>query len=211
VFVIDFIRKQLRAVAHSFARLLNRLGGGKIRPNHVTLFGLLMHLPVAILIAYDAFVGAAVLLFVFGMFDAVDGELARLQQQVSSAGMVLDASTDRIKEALVYSGVAYWITLGPHPTWAFLAVAASGAALTTSYIKAKGEVAYAVSRRSRDHQTVNRHFKESLAPFEIRMGIIIIGLLTSFLMVAICVNLVLSLLSIPVLLRSVLRQLKDVA
>ena len=162
---------------------LHTVSGGRISPNIITSFGFAMHLPIAYLVATGVNVIAAVLLVVFGLFDALDGELARLQGKASSAGMVLDASTDRMKEVLLYTGAAYALASSAHPKHAVWAVAACGASLCVSYVKAKGETAVRDSKLTPNQ--INRLFADGLMRFEIRMLVLVIGLLTNQLIYAV--------------------------
>jgi len=187
---LDTVRDAVRKIMRGLARSLNSLTGGKLSPNTVTIVGLLMHIPIALLIADQSYIWAAVLLVVFGLFDTLDGELARLQGKASSAGMLLDASTDRIKEVLLYMGAAYALVATGKPYFAVWAVAACGASLCVSYIKAKGETAIA-SHKLSAHQ-VNHLFKDGLLRFEIRMFILIIGLLVNQLAVVLVIITLLS-------------------
>lgn len=143
-----------------------------------------MHIPIALLIAFGYFIPAAILLIVFGLFDALDGELARLQKRASQQGMLLDASTDRMKEVLLYTGAAYVLALGDQPEFAAVAVLACGASLCVSYIKAKGEVAI-VSKKTIPYHELNRLFSDGLARFEVRMAILVVGLLCNQLLIAV--------------------------
>jgi CDP-diacylglycerol--glycerol-3-phosphate 3-phosphatidyltransferase len=175
--IIDFIRTIIRKGMRRIARGLNRMTDGKLNPNTVTIVGCAMHIPIAILIGlrhYDLL--AAALLLVFGLFDTLDGELARLQERSSARGMLLDASTDRFKEMLLYTGIAYALALSSHPAYAALAAAACGASISVSYVKAKGEAAVASSQNI-PHATLNKLFKDGLLTFELRMFLLIFGLL----------------------------------
>lgn len=183
--LLDACRKAVRSFMGGIAKTLNRLSGGKLTPNSVTITGFLMHLPIAWLIATDNLVLAAILLVIFGLFDTLDGELARLQKRASSAGMLLDASTDRMKEVMLYTGVAYAISVGDKPSMTAWAVAACGASLCVSYIKAKGETAFKDSKLSANE--INRLFQDGLLRFEVRMFLLIIGLLTDQLIPAVMV------------------------
>lgn len=176
---LDACRNYVRTFMRMLARALNRLSGGRITPNGVTIFAMLAHVPVAWLIATDHYVWAAVGLLVFGLMDALDGELARLQKRASNLGMLLDATTDRIKETMLYSGVAYSLANSAHPSLAFWAVAACGMSLTVSYVKAKGEVA--VSGSTLTPNEINRLFQDGLLRFEVRMFLLIVGLLGNWL------------------------------
>lgn len=176
------IRNSVRRVAH----WVNHLSHGKITPNQVTIVGLLAHIPIAWLIATGNNVWAAILLIIFGLFDTLDGELARLQKRTSAQGMFLDASTDRMKEVLIYSGAAYALAASAHPMAAVWAVGACGASLCVSYVKAKGEAAIA-TQKNFDPAALNRVFKDGFFTFEVRMAAIILGVLLNQLLIAVVV------------------------
>lgn len=182
---IERVRQAVRGLMRRIARWLNVVSSGSISPDAVTLAGFAMHVPIALLIATRHNWWAAGLLVVFGLFDALDGELARLQKRAGERGMLLDASTDRMKEVLLYSGAAYALALGKHPAMAAWAAAACGASLCVSYVKAKGEAAVAARAQKILHDKLNRMFKDGLLTFEIRMAVLILGLLADQLALAV--------------------------
>lgn len=167
------------------AGLLNAVTGGKLHPNTVTIIGFAMHAPIAVLIAYGHNLWAAGLLIIFGLFDTLDGELARLQKRSSEQGMLLDAATDRLKEVLLYSGAGYALALSAHPASAAWAAAACGASISVSYVKAKGEAAVAASRKELSHHELNHLFAGGFLSFEVRMTILVLGLLLNQLVFAV--------------------------
>jgi len=151
----------------------------------VTLFGLAMHIPVAYLIAMESNYWAAALLVFFGLFDILDGALATVQGKTSVRGMLLDASTDRMKEVFLYMAAAYVLALGEHPASAAWAVAACGASLCVSYVKAKGEAAVATGGKAIPHTVLNRMFADGLLTFELRMAVLVVGLVLNLLLPAV--------------------------
>jgi phosphatidylglycerophosphate synthase len=172
------VKNKVRAGMRQVARALHQVSGGRVTPKGVTWFGFAMHIPIAILIGQGEFVLAAIGLVVFGLFDTLDGELARLTKRSSPGGMLLDASTDRMKEVLLYAGIAYYFAAqGFDPRWIALAVIALGASMSVSYVKAKGEAAVASGKKEIDHYTLNRMFADGLLTFEIRMTLVVLGLL----------------------------------
>jgi phosphatidylglycerophosphate synthase len=178
---MNAIRSAVRAIARAVARFLNAVSGGHITPSMVTYTGLLAHLPIAWLIATTHNVWAAGLLIIFGLFDVLDGELARLQGTTSQAGMLLDSVTDRVKEVLLYLGVSYAIVFGERPHMAVWAVAACGASLLVSYVNAWGEAVSAGQPKS--HQ-INKAFRTGLMGYEVRMFVLVVGLLSNRIILA---------------------------
>lgn len=206
---LDWVRTGVRAVMTAVARLLNTISGGKLTPNSITIIGLLAHLPIAWLIAQRHPVKAAVLLIIFGLFDALDGALARLQNSTSSVGIFLDSSTDRIKEVLIYCGiVAFFLYSNASAALVIAAVGALGASLVTSYLNAMGDAIIAKASPS-SHQA-NKTFRSGLLSFDLRIFLIIIGLLFGQLKVVIYIILVLASLTIIQRFINVVRRLKDV-
>lgn len=166
------------------AIFLNDKAKGKISPNLITTLSLVGHLPVAFFIVTDQLLLSGILLIFFGLFDVLDGELARLQKTAGPKGMVYDASSDRIKEVLIFSATTYYISQSNTPEWSFVAALALGAALSVSYAKAKAEVSLSIGKRINDHHKINRYFSEGVASFEIRMALMAVGLLSGNLLLA---------------------------
>jgi len=174
---IDIIRNAIKALMSALAITLNKATGGKLSADVITLIGLFSHIPIAWLIAIQKNYLAAGLLVFFGLFDSVDGALARAQKKSSSRGMLLDASTDRIKEVILYIGASSALVASGYAGWAGWAVAACGASLVVSYVKAKGETA--ISDKKLSPSDINRIFADGIMRFEIRMFVLIVGLLTN--------------------------------
>lgn len=181
---MESIKKMVRTVMHQVALVLNKISGGSITPNGITWFGLLMHIPIAYLIAIGHPWRAAALLVVFGLFDTLDGELARLQGRVTDFGGLLDATTDRIKEVLLLSGVAYFFVNYGTLDWrkyAAVAVMACGASICVSFVKSKGETIVAAQKKKLSYAELNKLFGGGLFPFEIRMLVLVVGLTFGYL------------------------------
>ena len=189
---VEPVRVLVRKVIRRLAVWLNHLANGRLTPDMVTTAGWVMHIPIAVLIAYGKLELAAVLLIFFGLFDVLDGELARLQKTASEWGMFYDASTDRVKEVILYSGVAYWLSSNGHSQWAFLAVILCGGSITANFVKAKGEVAIAVKNKSIGYHELNRMFKDGIVTLEVRITILILGLLLNQLLLTTALLAVLS-------------------
>jgi phosphatidylglycerophosphate synthase len=180
--IINAIDDGFRSVIGKIAKVLNKLSGGRISPNSVTITALIVHIPIAWLVATQHNLKAALLLMIFGLFDSLDGALARMQHKAGNAGMLLDASADRMKEILLYTGAAYaFVTLG-RPYMTIWAVLACGGSLLVSYVKAKGETA--VAGKFPTHE-VNKLFQDGVMRFEIRMFILFLGLLSNHLIAAV--------------------------
>lgn len=176
--VIKQMRQAGRVGMEHVAAWIYKVGKGRISANFVTWTSVLLHIPIAILIARGEFLWAVPLLIIFGLFDAVDGALARLAGTAGTSGMVLDSFTDRLKETFVHTGVAYFLATSVHPTLAAIPVATLGFSLATNFLKAKAEVAYSILHDgSIDQHTLNKKFSDGALSFEVRTAVFILGLL----------------------------------
>jgi len=173
--IADPIRDGVRLVVRQEAKLINWLFRGRVTANHITWMGLAMHIPIAVAIILEYYDLGALLIVLFGLMDTLDGELARLQKKSSNYGVFLDASTDRIKEALVYLPLVFVFADNGRSAAALVAAIALAGSLSVSYIKARGETVLKETNFSASQ--INRLFNVGFARYEIRMAIMVVGLL----------------------------------
>jgi phosphatidylglycerophosphate synthase len=171
---MNIITNWVKSVMMVIAKVLNKVTAGYIRPGHVTVLSLAGHGLVVWALVSDHPIKAAVLILVFGLMDSLDGALARVQHRTSLQGMFFDAVSDRVKEVLIYSGLAAFLSHQGESDLMWLVAAVAGSSLLVSYVKAKGEMAFAGS--DLDPQKLNRLFSDGLGRYEIRMFILIAGL-----------------------------------
>jgi CDP-diacylglycerol--glycerol-3-phosphate 3-phosphatidyltransferase len=91
-------RNLSNSVAPFLARLLART---PLTPDVLTWLGFLINVGAALLVAYGHFLAAGALVLAAGLFDLLDGALARLTNRVSRFGGILDSTLDRLSEAAV--------------------------------------------------------------------------------------------------------------
>jgi len=127
----------LSALKPSVNNLLKPLAIGfekvGIKPNHLTVFGLLFGIISFFLISNSRLTLGAFFLLLSGLMDALDGCLARVSGQVSEFGGFLDSVLDRYVDILVLVGIGlYGID------WVIVIVAVTGS-LLVSYTRARAE------------------------------------------------------------------------
>jgi CDP-diacylglycerol--glycerol-3-phosphate 3-phosphatidyltransferase len=81
----------------------------------------------------------AMLIFVAAAFDMLDGAVARVGNLSSPFGAVWDSTIDRCSDLAIFMGCAAYFTLAANLTGVLLSFSAAGAALLTSYVKARSE------------------------------------------------------------------------
>jgi len=165
----------VKVMMSKLAKRLDTLFKGRLRPAHITALSLIGHFPAAWALWTGRPVLAAGLIAGFGLLDALDGALARAQGSASKSGMFFDAVTDRMKEIIIYCGLAAYVSGYGIGVDHWLIVAVAGSSLLVSYVKAKGEMA--VSTEKHDKQALNRAFGSGISRYEVRMAVLIIGLL----------------------------------
>lgn len=140
------LQKGIYIVIDPFVKLLIRLG---LTPNAVTTIGFMLNIGVAIIFIAGAeegnrndlsYVGWAGALILFaGLFDMLDGQVARVGNMSSSFGALYDSVLDRYSEMIMFFGICYYL-VGHHyflsSIFAFIALIGS---MMVSYTRARAE------------------------------------------------------------------------
>ncbi|GAB3912913.1 CDP-alcohol phosphatidyltransferase family protein [Mucilaginibacter boryungensis] len=133
-------------VIDPFVKLLIKLG---LTPNMVTSIGFVLNVGVAVIFIIGAeegnrgdlrYVGWAGGLILFaGLFDMLDGQVARLGNMKSTFGALYDSVLDRYSELIMFLGICYYL-VGHHyfisSIAAFIAMIGS---MMVSYVRARAE------------------------------------------------------------------------
>lgn len=98
----DYARRLLARIIDPASSVLLRAG---VSPNAITVAGLLINLGVGIIVAAGNLTVAGVVFLASGLFDGLDGALARRIGITSRFGAFLDSMFDRYSEAFVLFGL----------------------------------------------------------------------------------------------------------
>jgi CDP-diacylglycerol---glycerol-3-phosphate 3-phosphatidyltransferase len=110
------ITKELQSWARDIARKVAQVFvKTPITPNMLTLFGLVLNAGVAALLITDHKVAGGFMLIFAGLFDMLDGALARVADKTSTFGAFLDSVVDRYSEAIVLLGLLLYYYLHGSP------------------------------------------------------------------------------------------------
>jgi len=111
-----------------------------ITPNMLTLMNLALNIVAAYVIVTGHFLLGGVLILVSGLFDLLDGALARFTKQTTKFGAVLDSTADRISEAATLCGLLIWyIPQGEATLEIVLVLCVLIGSFLVSYIRARAE------------------------------------------------------------------------
>jgi phosphatidylglycerophosphate synthase len=130
------IRDLTRNLLNSIAGFLDRLG---VNPNLLTILGAAGHLLAAGLIGRGYFFSGALVLLFFGLFDALDGALARYQQKITDFGGFLDSICDRLSEGFIFLGLFYFFISRAMIPESLLVFITGWGAVLVSYARARAE------------------------------------------------------------------------
>jgi len=134
------LQERARRIAEYVVQPLAALG---LTPNMATMIGLLLNaLAAAILASGQLWLGGLALL-IAGLFDMVDGALARVRNQKTTFGAFFDSTIDRYSEGLTLLGVIVYALRQPpsgiHDWEIALAYLAALGSLMVSYTRARAE------------------------------------------------------------------------
>jgi CDP-diacylglycerol--glycerol-3-phosphate 3-phosphatidyltransferase len=133
----DIRRNLAYRITSPLVRILSKSG---IAPNTLTLTNLALNIVAAYVIATGHFLLGGVLVLVSGLFDLLDGALARFTKQTTKFGAVLDSTVDRISEAATLCGLLIWYVPQEGTTLEIvLVLAVLIGSFLVSYIRARAE------------------------------------------------------------------------
>ena len=126
-------------LAEPVGRVVAKTG---VPPNLLTIFGFLMNVGVAWIISRgpDLFPIAGILIVVAGIFDLLDGAVARQTNRVTKFGALLDSTLDRLSEAALLFGLLWYYAWQPDTSLEVLLIFATiVGSLCISYVRARAE------------------------------------------------------------------------
>jgi phosphatidylglycerophosphate synthase len=140
------VQQGIYKVINPFVRLLIRAG---LTPNMVTTIGLILNIGVSIIFIEGAekgnrgdlsYVGWAGALILFaGLFDMLDGQVARLGNMSSRFGALYDSVLDRYSELILFLGICYYLVAHHYFLSSLFAFIGMIGSLMVSYTRARAE------------------------------------------------------------------------
>ncbi len=132
-----------QGVENGFKKLLEPLalwlGRKNANPNWLTTLGFLLSIFCAWEISRGRLATGGVLVLVSGLFDIIDGAVARKTGRVTRFGAIYDSTMDRYSEVTVFFGIGVYL-IGHHfYITSVAAVFAIGGSIMVSYIRARAE------------------------------------------------------------------------
>ena len=106
----------------------------------LTIFGLVMSVVTAFVVGSGHLVAGVFLLFPTGLPDLFDGPVAKASGRASVRGAFFDSVADRISDAFLFGGVAWYLAARHHGEMVLLPFAILAVTSLISYQRAKAEL-----------------------------------------------------------------------
>ena len=144
--VRDHLQQGIYKIINPFVKGLIKIG---LTPNMVTSIGLVLNIGVAVVFIIGAektnrgeleYVGWAGALVLFaGLFDMLDGQVARLGNMSSRFGALYDSVLDRYSEMIMFLGICYYLISHHYFLSSLFAFIALIGSMMVSYTRARAE------------------------------------------------------------------------
>src|SRR5215471_17478960 len=127
-------------------KIVNGLALSRISPNTLTFIGLIINIVAAIFFGYAKgsnanrmFLYAGLTIIGAGIFDMVDGRVARQTNQVSVFGAFFDSVIDRYSDVAIFFGLLVYYARVNHFRYVVLTAFVMVTSLMVSYTRARAE------------------------------------------------------------------------
>lgn len=121
----------------------------KITPNMLTVFGLILNIAAAVLLIYGAesadrfhlaYVGyGGLLVLLGGLFDMLDGLIAKNDGKATKFGALFDSVLDRYSELFMFLGILYYLVAHHYFISSVITFMALVGSMMVSYTRARAE------------------------------------------------------------------------
>lgn len=142
----DSLQQLIYKIIHPLVKGLIKLG---VTPNMVTFTGFILNVGVAVIFVTGAqeenrgqlsYVGWAGALILFsGLFDMIDGQVARIGNMSSKYGALFDSVLDRYSELVMFLGICYYLAAYHYFLSSLFAFIALIGSMMVSYTRARSE------------------------------------------------------------------------
>ena len=120
-------------------RIVRWLALSRIHPNVLTFLGLVINIVAASMFAGGKFFWAGIVVIVAGLFDMVDGRVARATDQVTRFGGFFDSVVDRYSDLALYMGLlVYYSSINKSFYIVLTAIVMTGSVMV-SYTRSRAE------------------------------------------------------------------------
>ena len=120
-------------------QIVRGLALSRIHPNVLTFIGLLINVGAAVLLGTGQFFAAGLVIIGAGIFDMVDGRVARETNRVTRFGGFFDSVLDRYSDLALLMGLLVWYGNINRPFYVVLTAIVMTASVMISYARSRAE------------------------------------------------------------------------
>jgi CDP-diacylglycerol--glycerol-3-phosphate 3-phosphatidyltransferase len=120
-------------------KIVYGLAATGVHPNVLTFVGLLVNSWAAYLFSVGRFQAGGAVMILAGLFDMVDGRVARIQGRVTRFGAFFDSVIDRYSDLVLYLGLLMYYAGVNRYRYAVLVGIAMAGSVMVSYTRARAE------------------------------------------------------------------------
>ena len=142
----DYLQQLIYKIINPVVHGMIKVG---ITPNFITTTGLVLNIVAAVVFVYASFAGGdkaltcagwagGIVLFA-GLFDMMDGRVARVGNMASKFGALYDSVLDRYSELFTLFGILYFLLLQGYFWGSIITGVAIIGSLMVSYVRARAE------------------------------------------------------------------------
>ena len=142
----DKIKSNAYKALNPIIYILQKTG---ITPNGITIIGLIITIFSSVILIYGAEYGKrgdssyiawfGVITLLAGVFDMLDGQLARKANQMTKFGALFDSVIDRYSEMMMFFGITYYLVSHDYFLSSVFAFFAMTGSVMVSYVRARAE------------------------------------------------------------------------
>jgi CDP-diacylglycerol---glycerol-3-phosphate 3-phosphatidyltransferase len=120
-------------------RIVGFLSRGKINPNYLTFLGVLISFWAAWEFGYGQFRTGGLVIILAGLFDMLDGSVARVSRTETTYGAFFDSVIDRYSDVIILQGLMVYYAREKMLGYVVLVGIVFLGAVMTSYARARAE------------------------------------------------------------------------
>lgn len=142
----DRLQQLIYKIIHPVVKFIIKIGA---TPNTVTFIGFLLNVGVAVIFISGTMEGtrdnlkyvgwAGALILFSGLFDMIDGQVARMGNMSSKYGALFDSVLDRYSELVMFLGICYYLVAYHYFLSSLFAFIALIGSMMVSYTRARSE------------------------------------------------------------------------
>ena len=132
----QFIGKICKAILDLIVAAMAAL---RINPNLLTFLGFLITIMAAVCLARGKFWQAGLVIMLAGVFDMLDGRVARTTNSVTKFGAFFDSVLDRYSDIAMFLGLMIYYSKAQRLSYTLLSGIVLMGAVMTSYTRARAE------------------------------------------------------------------------